>query len=91
MIGGIEKDVSFTIELREQGFEVRVAGGPIHKGEVGRYLGFESPHFERAGFFLDLDVYRTEDLKHDEVTRLLRTAVDLTWAKVEGLVAAIGV
>jgi hypothetical protein len=91
IIGGIEKDVQFIIELKEQQFDVRVAGGPIHKGEAGRYLNFESEHFKNTGFFVDLDFYRTADLKHEEVPRLLRAAVDLTWPKIEKLAAAIGV
>ncbi len=91
MVGGAEKDVQFIVELRDQGFEGRISGGPIHKNEAGRYLGFESKEFERAGFYIDVDFYRTVDLKHDDVSKLLRAAVDLAWAKVEKLAAAIGV
>jgi hypothetical protein len=91
IIGGTEKDVQFVIELKEEDFDVRVSGGPIHKGEVGAYLGFESKQFENAGFFVDLDFYRTSGLKHDDVPRLLRAAVDLTWSKVERLASAIGI
>jgi hypothetical protein len=91
VIGGKEKDVHFTIELQEQDFDVRVGGGPIHKGEVGRYLSFESKQFEKAGFFVDLDFYRTTELTHEDVPKLLRVAVELTWSKVERLAAAIGV
>ena len=91
LIGGTQTDVQFIIELKEQDFEVRVSGGPIHKAEVGGYLSFESKEFEKAGVFFDLDFYRTQDLKHEDVPRLLRAAVDLTWAKIENLASAIGV
>lgn len=91
IIGGTERDVQFVIVLQEQEFDVRVSGGPIHKGEVGAYLGFESKQFEKTGFFVDLDFYRTTGLKHDDVPKLLRTAVDLTWSKVEGLATAMGI
>ena len=91
MVGGIEKDVQFIVELREQDFEGRISGGPIHKDEAGRYLSFESKEFEKPGFFIDVDFYRTADLKHEDVSKLLRAAVDLTWVKVEKLAAAIGV
>ncbi len=91
MVGGSEKDVQFIIELKEQDFEGRIAGGPIHKDEAGRYLSFKSKEFAKPGFFVDVDFSRTTDLKHDEVSKLLRAAVDLTWVKIENLAAAIGV
>lgn len=90
-VGGTEKDVSFTIELRERDFDVRVTGGPMHKGEARRYVGFDSSHFEKAGFFLDIDFYRTENIKHDDVPRMVHSAIDLMWQKVESLAAAVGV
>jgi hypothetical protein len=91
LIGGTEKDVQFIIESKEENFDLRISGGPIHKGEAQRYFSFDSKHFEHAGFFLDLDFYRTNDLTHADVPTLLRTAVELTWPKVEGVAAAIGV
>jgi hypothetical protein len=91
VIGGTEIDVQFIIELKDQEFDVRISGGPVHKDEVRKYLSFESKHFEKAGFFVDLDFYRKDDLKHDEVPRLLRAAINLTWIKVENLAAAVEV
>lgn len=91
VLGGTETDVQFIVELKEEDFEVRVSGGPIHKNEVSRYLAFQSPHFEKAGLFVDLDYYRTAGLVPEGIPRLLKAAVDLTWAKVERLAAAIGV
>ena len=91
VIGGTETDVQFIIELKEHEFDVRVSGGPVHKDEVQRYLSFDSKEFEKTGFFVDLDFYRTDGLKHDEIPRLLRVAIDLTWTKVENLATALGV
>ena len=91
VIGGTETDVQFVIELKDHEFDVRVAGGPVHKGEVRQYLSFDSKEFEKTGFFVDLDFYRTDGLKHDEIPRLLRVAIDLTWTKVENLATALGV
>jgi hypothetical protein len=91
ILGGTQSDVQFVVELKESSFDVRVSGGPIHKSEVTRYMSFESKEFEKAGFFLDIDFYQTDDLKHDHVPRLLKTAVDLTWEKIERLATTIGV
>ncbi|MBI4100573.1 hypothetical protein HY439_02425 [Candidatus Microgenomates bacterium] len=91
VIGAAQIDMQFVIELKDQGFDVRVAGGPIHKDEARRYFSFDSKEFERAGFFVDLDFYRTDDLKHDEVPRLLQAAVQSTWIKVENMAAMVGV
>lgn len=91
VLGGRQFDVQFIIELKESGFDVRVSGGPIHKNEVTSYMSFESTEFEKAGLFLDIDFYQTEGLKHEDIPRLLKAAVDLTWEKIERLAAAIGV
>jgi hypothetical protein len=91
MVGGSEKDCQFIIELQEEGFEGRISGGPIHKDEAGKHLSFESKEFEKTGFFVDIDFYRTSNLKHEDISKLLRVAVDLTWKKVENIAATLGV
>lgn len=91
VLGGTETDVQFVVELKEDVFDVRVSGGPIRPNEARRYFGFKSDKFEKAGFFLDLDYHRAEQLKHQDIRRLLHKAVSLTWEKVERLATAIGV
>lgn len=91
LFGGTEKDVQFIVELKESDFEVRMSGGPIHTGEAQKYLGFTSEHLSKAGFFVDVDFHRTEKVTNDDIPRLLKTAVELTWAKIERLGAAVGV
>ncbi|MCA9423329.1 MAG: hypothetical protein KC592_20085 [Nitrospira sp.] len=91
VLGKNETDVQFIVESMEEGFDVRVSGGPIHKREAGTLLKFDHSDFEKAGFFVDLDYYQTKSLDHKDIPHLLRKAVDLTWAKVEELAAVIGV
>lgn len=91
VLGGTETDVQFVVDLKEDDFDVRVSGGPIHPNEVGQHFSFKSDKVEKAGFFLDLDYYRAEQLKHQDIRRLLHKAVGLTWEKVERLATTIGV
>lgn len=91
VLGENETDVQFIVELFEGGFDVRVSGGPIHKNEAGNHLNFVSTDFEKAGFFVDLDYYKTKSVEHKDIPQLLKKAVELTWSKVEKLAAAIGV
>jgi hypothetical protein len=90
LIGGNERDMQFTIDLKEQGFDVRVIGGPIHKNEVGKYLQFDSDHFSKCGLFLDIDYYKTKDLTLKVVPKLLQQAIELTWNKAEKIASGIG-
>lgn len=88
---GTEKDVMFVIELRTAGFDVRIAGGPMHPDEVAKHLSFESMEFKKTGLFLDCDYYRTDALDEQDVPLLLHKAVDLTWDSVERLARVFGV
>lgn len=90
LVGGNEKDLQFTIDLRESGFDVRVTGGPMHKDEAGKYFQFESDHFAKCGLFLDIDYYTTSDLTLETVPKLLKEAVDLFWVKAERIVRGLG-
>lgn len=90
LIGGKQTDLQFTIDLREETFEVRVIGGPTRKDEVGRYLQFESDYFKQSGLFLDIDFYKTDGLSLVDVPVLLRKAIDLTWHKAELIASGIG-
>jgi len=91
VFGVKETDVQFIVEGKEEDFEVRLFGGPIHKDEVNQHLPFESEEFAKPGLFLDIDFYRTTSLKSEDIPRLLRSVIDLTWKKVESLAEVIGV
>ena len=90
LIGGTETDLQFTIELKDKSFEVRVLGGPLHKDEASRHFQFKSEHFKKSGLFLDIDVYRSNEVSHPEIPRLLKDAVDLTWNKAERVATGLG-
>lgn len=85
LIGGKETDVQFIFELTEEKYNVRLTGGPIHKNEVGKYLSFQSDEFNNTGVFLDLDYYINDGIKHDEIPKLLKTAIFKTWKKIENI------
>lgn len=90
LVGGNEKDLQFTIDLKESKFDVRVMGGPIKKNEAGKYFQFESEHFAKCGLFLDIDYYTSSDLTREVVPKLLKEAVDLIWVKAERIVRGLG-
>jgi len=91
VLGGTEKDVQFIVELIDEGFDIRVSGGPIHEGEVKRYLSFESKEMDQTGLYVDLDFYRTKNVEHRDIPKLLRAAIDQTWQRVERLASVVGI
>jgi len=90
LVGGKERDLHFTIDLKESGFDVRVMGGPMHKDEAGKHFQFESDHFAKCGLFLDIDHYTTSNLTLEAVPKLLKEAVDLMWSKAERIARGLG-
>jgi hypothetical protein len=90
LLGGKETDFQFTVESKEDEYDVRVVGGPIRKEEAGRYFQFDSEHFKQCGLFLDIDYYKTDGLSMDSVPKLLKRSVDLTWEKAERIATGIG-
>lgn len=90
LIGGKETDMQFTIELKEDVYNVRIIGGPLQKDEANRYFQFESEHFKKSGLFLDIDFFKTDNLSLDKTPTLLKQAVDLTWQKAEKIASGIG-
>lgn len=82
LIGGKEKDVQFVFDLREEQFDLRLAGGPIHQNEVGNYFSFKSKHFENSGFFLDVDYSKSHELTQDSIPNLISKSVELMWSMV---------
>lgn len=89
IFGATPTDIQINIDLNEAPFSIRCVLGPTHKGEAGNFFPFESKEFEKAGIFLDLDIYTTTDLALDKVPDLLRRASDVTWAKLERLEQAL--
>jgi hypothetical protein len=90
MIGGQEKDLQLTLELREGEFDVRIAAGPMHKNEAEGHFDFESRYFPKAGLFLDIDFYKTDNLNPESVPGLLLDAVSRMWNRVELIATGIG-
>lgn len=90
LLGEKETDLSFTINLKEDIFDVQVTGGPIHKDEAGKYFQFKSDHFTKCGLFLDFDYFKLENLSLTNVPKLLKDAIDLTWQKTEKIASSIG-
>jgi hypothetical protein len=89
-IGGKETDFQFTIELKEDVYDVRLLAGPLHKNEAGQHFQFESDHFNKCGIFLDIDFSKTDNLSLDGVPKLLKHAIDLTWKKAELIASGLG-
>ncbi len=90
LIGGKETDFQFIVELREDVFDVRIVGGPIHKDEAGQFFQFESDRFKQCGLFLDIDYFKTDGLALSNVPKLLKDAINLTWHKAEQIASDVG-
>jgi hypothetical protein len=90
LIGGKEMDLQFTIDLKENVFDVRVVGGPLHKDEAGQYFQINSDYFRKCGLILDIDYFKTTKLSLSDVPKLLKQAIDLTWQKTERIASGIG-
>lgn len=90
LFGTNEQDLLFTVELKENIFDVRIVGGPIHKKEAERYFQFNSDDFENCGLFLDIDFYTTKDLSSNKIPQLLSIASDLMWKKAERIAECVG-
>ena len=91
LIGGKRQDFQLILDLFENNFDIKLRIGPIKHDEVGKYLNFESDQFEKCGLFIDIDVYKTKDLSHSGVTKLLKEAMELTWVKLENIANKVGI
>ncbi len=89
-IGGKQTDLQFVIDFNQDQFQVRLSGGPLHENEARQYMSFESDYFKKCGLFLDIDCYKTKDLDHATVIKLLRDAVELSWLKIETIANSLG-
>jgi hypothetical protein len=90
LLGGQEKDIQIVVDLSEEKFEVRISGGPIHENEVSNYLRFKAKEFDKCGLFLDIDYYYEKSIKHDQIPKMLKEAMDLTWKKIEKIASKLG-
>ncbi len=78
-----EKDLSFTIQLTDSRFNVRLLAGPVDKEEAASYFSFESDHFKKCGLFLDIDYFTSDKLTLDGIPDFLKQATELTWIRAE--------
>ncbi|KKM14310.1 hypothetical protein LCGC14_1707410 [marine sediment metagenome] len=90
IVGGKETDLQFIIESKEDVFDVRVSGGPIHKDEAKKHFQFDADQFNQCGLFLDIDYFKTDGLSLSKVPNLLKTAINLTWKKAEKIASGVG-
>ena len=90
IIGGKETDLQFIIDISEGKFKAKLRGGPIKENEVSNYLRFDSEKFNNCGIFLDIDFYKINDIKHNQVPKLIKEAMNLTWSKIDNIVNGLG-
>jgi hypothetical protein len=83
LIGQGEKDLQIVIDLKISGFDMRIMIGPLKKEEARRYFNFESEHFKDTGIYLDIDVSITQDVKHQDIHQLVKSALKETWTKID--------
>ncbi len=81
LLGGKQTDLQFTVELNEAGFNLRITGGPIHKDEAKRYFQFDDDEFKNTGLFLDIDIFKNDNIRKEEIPSLIQSAVDMTLCK----------
>lgn len=81
LFGDKQTDLQFTVELDEGGFNLRITGGPIHKDEGKRYFQFDDDKFKNTGLFLDVDIFKIENIKKGEIPSLISSAVEITLSK----------
>lgn len=91
LIGEKEKDLRVVIDLVAGEFDVRLQCGPIHKSEAIRYFSFESDHFKETGTFLDIDIYKTKNIQHNDVPTLTKKAMELTWLRIDSIATWVGI
>lgn len=91
LMGGIEQDFQLIVDLFDKNFDIKLRIGPIKHDEAGNYLNFESKQFEKCGLFIDIDVYQTKGLNHSGVPKLLKDAMEITWAKLENIANKVGI
>ncbi len=91
LLGGNEEDVQLVVDLTEGPFEVHFRSGPMHKNEAVNLLSFESELFAKCGIYFDIDYFKTKNLSHKEIPKLVKDAIGLTWDKVERIASNLGI
>lgn len=91
IIGGDIDDIQFVFNLKENKFNVRISGGPIHNNEAQNYMNFEAKELQECGIYLDIDYSKIDDLNQKDISKLLKECIDLTWIKIDNITQSLGI
>ncbi len=80
-----ETDLQIVLEYTDKMFNSRLTIGPMHKDEVKNQLNFESESFSKAGLFLDIDYFKTDNIEIANVFSLIKESMILIWEKVDSI------
>lgn len=90
LIGDKEDDFQIIVELLAGKFNLRIVIGPLHEGEARRFFNFDSEHFEEAGIFIDLDIYKTSEIQCTEISSLTKESMKLAWERIDSISSKAG-
>lgn len=90
LMGDKENDFQIIVDMHVENFQLRVSIGPMHKGEARRLFNFESDHFEEAGIFIDLDIFKTSGIENTTVPKLTKEAMKLAWERIDTISSKVG-
>jgi len=91
LLGGKVEDVQFVFVLKENEFDVKVYGGPIHENEVAKYMSFDADQFKNRGVYIDIDYSKLTDIDNKSIPNLLKESIELTWKKIDNITKEIGI
>ncbi len=80
-----ETDLQIVLEYTDKIFNSRLTIGPMHKDEVKNQLNFESESFSKAGLFLDIDYFKTDNIELANIFPLIKESMILIWEKVDSI------
>lgn len=86
-----ETDLQIVLEFNEKGFNSRIILGPMHKDEIKKQMNFESDYFSKAGLFLDIDYFKTENIDSSKIQTYLNEAMNLVWEKGDKISQLVGI
>jgi len=84
-------DLQLVLDLKEEGYNIRLVLGPVRERESARYFSFDTKEFAKSGLYIDIDCFKNGNIAHDEIKTFLDKAMKLTWAKIDTVVDFIGV
>ncbi len=90
LIGKEVIDLQIVVDLIIKSFTVKITCGPIHKDEAQRYFNFNSKHFSQTGIYLDIDVFKTNQVAHKDVPILIKQAMQVIWEKIDKISKGVG-